>query len=257
MAEDDSLIVDNPAPGIRTFTFNRPDSLNAFDMAMFARFEEELAKAAADEDVRAIIIGARGGRSFSAGFDIHEMAKFDAVQMRQAFEARDPVIKQVALHPKPVIAAVDGICYGGGALVALAADIRVATPALRFKVTAVSYGGANATWSLPPLVGPARAKEILMTGRVIESDEALSIGLVNRIVPSDTLWAEAMSIATAIAEKPAAGIAGIKQLVDARSTSTAEQGWQAEFDWMLSSMESAGGGSAVFDGFLSDKKKKD
>lgn len=257
MTADPSLIIDLPADGVLRLTFNRPDVLNAFDTATFAAFDAELARAAANPDVRAILIAARGGKAFSAGFDIHEMAGFDASAMRAAFETRDPVFGRIAAHRLPVIAAIDGICYGAGALLALACDIRLATPAFRLKVTAVGYGGANATWSLPRLVGPARAKEILMTGRVVEAEEARSIGLVNDIVAAKELEARAIATAAMIAAHPPHGVAGIKSLVDASLGVTPLAGWQAEYDWMIAHMDDApGGGGATFQKFLSNHERK-
>jgi enoyl-CoA hydratase/carnithine racemase len=253
---ESSLIVATPAPGVLHLTFNRPDVLNAFDMAGFAALDEQLARAASDSDVRAVVLSARGGKAFSAGFDIHEMAGFDAAAMRHAFEQRDPLFGRVAAHPVPVIAAVDGICYGAGALLALACDIRLATPAFRFKVTAVGYGGANATWSLPRLVGPARAKDILMTGRVVDAEEARAIGLVNDIVSADTVESRAIEMAQAIAAYPPQGIAGIKALVDASLTLSPEDGWRAEYDWMIAQMDDAPSGGATFETFLSNHDRK-
>lgn len=250
MTAEPSLIVATPAPGVLHLTFNRPDVLNAFDMATFAAFDEALASAAAP-DVRAIVLSARGGKAFSAGFDIHEMAGFDARAMREAFDRRDPVFGRVATHPLPIIAAIDGICYGAGALLALACDVRIATPAFRFKVTAVGYGGANATWSLPRVVGAARAKAILMTGAVVGAEEASAIGLVNEVVAPDMLEKRALELAATIAGHPPHGIAGIKQLVDASLTLSPIEGWRAEYDWMIAHWNDAAGGSDTFGTFLS------
>lgn len=254
---DPSLIIDRPAAGVLRLTFNRPDVLNAFDTATFAAFDEQLAQAAEDGEIRAIILAARGGKAFSAGFDIHEMAAFDGTAMRHAFETRDPVFGRVAAHPLPIIAAVDGICYGAGALLALACDIRLASSAFRLKVTAVGYGGANATWSLPRLVGPARAKEILMTGRTVEAEEARAIGLVNDVVDAADLAGRAVAMAQTIAAYPPHGIAGIKSLVDTSLGLPPLQGWKAEYDWMIEHMDDApGGGGATFEKFLSNHERK-
>lgn len=249
-AAEPSLMVATPTPGVLHLTFNRPDVLNAIDTATFAAFADELARASAP-DVRAIVVSARGGKAFSAGFDIHEMAGFDAAAMRRAFDARDPVFGRVAVHPLPIIAAIDGICYGAGALLALACDIRIATPAFRFKVTAVGYGGANATWSLPRAVGPARAKAILMTGAVVGAEEASAIGLVNEIVPPGQLERRALELAATIAGHQPQGIAGIKELVDASLTLSPIDGWRAEYDWMIAHWADAPSGGATFETFLS------
>ncbi|MBR2171098.1 enoyl-CoA hydratase/isomerase family protein [Sphingopyxis sp.] len=252
MTAEPTLIVDTPAPGVLHLIFNRPEVHNAYDMPTFSAFAEQLDRAATDPEIRAIVIGARGGRAFSAGFDIHEMAGFDADTMRRAFESRDPVFGRVAAHPLPIIAAIDGICFGAGALLALACDIRIATPAFRFKVTAVGYGGANATWSLPRAVGAARAKAILMTGQVVEAAEAERIGLVNEIVAASDLDARAIALAATIAANPPQGVAGIKSLVDGSLTRSPIDGWRAEYDWMIATMTDAPGGGETFGKFLSE-----
>jgi len=248
----DTLIVATPTPGVLHLIFNRPDVHNAYDVPTFAAFAEQLDRAAADPEIRAIVIGARGGKAFSAGFDIHEMAGFDADMMRQAFETRDPVFGRVAAHPLPVIAAIDGICFGAGALLALACDIRIATPAFRFKVTAVGYGGANATWSLPRAIGAPRAKAILMTGQIVGADEAERIGLVNEVVAASELDARALELASSIAAHPPHGVAGIKALVDGSLTRSPAAGWQAEYDWMIANMTDAPAGGETFGKFLSE-----
>lgn len=243
-----SIEVDK-SDGMMRIAFERDEAMNAFDMAAFMAIEAALADAEADEAVRAILLIGRGGRAFSAGFDIHEMAGFDTQQKHDAFVRRDPMMLKVATHRCPVIAAIDGICYGAGALLALAADIRIASPAFRFKVTAVGYGGANATWSLPAIVGAGRAKDILMTGRVVGADEAQAIGLVSRIVPASGLEGEAMATARAIAAHPPVGVQGIKQLVGAAGGRSAAQGWQAEHDWMLAHTDFASDGGGLFTAF--------
>lgn len=253
MSASPGIAVERPAPGVMLIAVERPEVHNAYDMATFAALEAALAEAGEDAAVRAIVITGRGGRAFSAGFDIREMAEFDAETMRNAFIARDPVMLRIAEHRCPVIAAIDGICYGAGALVALAADIRIATPAMKLKVTAVGYGGANATWSLPAVVGVARAKEILMTGRAVGADEALAIGLVTQVVPAEALEAQAVALAEAIGAHPPQGIAAIKHLVDAAAVASRAAGWQAEHDWMLANTDFGPGGDRMFDRFLSTR----
>lgn len=249
------IYVEKRDDGVMLIAFERPEVMNAFDMASFAVVAQALADAQEDAGVRVIVLTGRGGRAFSAGFDIHEMGGFDAAQMHDAFASRDPVFLRIAEHRCPVIAAIDGICYGGGALMAMAADIRIASPAFRLKVTAVGYGGANATWSLPAIVGAARAKEILMTGRVVGADEALAIGLISRIAPTDTIEADAMELARAIAQHPSIGVQGVKLLVNGAANRTVAQGWQAEHDWMLANTDFSSKGGGLFTAFR-DKREQ-
>ncbi len=251
------VFVEKGADGVLLIAFERDAVMNAFDMASFARLEAVLTDAEHDEAVRVIVLTGRGGRAFSAGFDIHEMGNFGEAEMRHAFTSRDPVFLKVAQHRCPVIAAIDGICYGGGALLAMASDIRIASPAFRLKVTAVGYGGANATWSLPAIVGAARAKEILMTGRVVGADEALAIGLVSRIVPAQAIEAEALDLARAIAKHPPVGVQGVKALVNRAGDRTVEEGWRAEFDWMVANTDFGSNGGGLFDSFRERRSQHD
>lgn len=248
------LLADRPRPGVLLLTLNRPDSLNAFDMELAARFSEALAGASDDGDVRCVVLTG-AGRAFSAGNDIHEMAGFDADAMMGAFLARDPIIWQVASLPKPVICALNGVTYGAGALIAAAADIRIGSPAMRFKVTAGNYGGANATWTLPRVVGAPKAKEILMTGRVVAAEEALAIGLLNHI--AEDALAGALDMAQAIAANPPAGVAGVKQLIDGAVDKSLHDAFNAEFAWMVEATRQGGkAGGDIFRGFLARSGRK-
>lgn len=217
MSEDSDarLRLSFPAEGVGLLTLNRPATHNAIDMMLAGDLAVALDDLARNDDVRAIVLTGAGARAFSAGYDIREMSAFDASAMTAAFVARDPLLWQVANHPKPIIAAINGIAYGAGALLAAAADLRVGSPAMAFKVTAASYGSANATWSLPPIVGVARAKDILMTGRVVGGQEAAALGLLTQLVDEGCVLDAAVALARSIAAHPADGVQGIKMLVNA------------------------------------------
>ncbi len=249
----DAVLLERGDGKIWTITLNRPEALNAITMAMAERLLQILSDAAQDGEVRCIVITGNG-EAFSAGFDIKEMAGFDEAAMRDAFVRRDPLFKEIALHPLPIIAALNGKAFGAGALMAAAADFRIATPTTEFKVTAVNYGSANATWSLPRLVGASRAKQILMTGRVVGASEGLAIGLFDGLAESDGLNT-ALELAAQIAAKPRSAIHNIKRLVNRAIDSPVEQAWQAEFDHVLGQLNSTEqGGNAVFETFLSRRK---
>lgn len=255
MSEGAPVRIEAFSGGIRVLTLDRPDALNAITLAMAERLDALLAEVAADPDARCIVITGAGDRAFSAGFDIKEMAGFDAEQIRQAFVARDPLFLRVAQHPLPVIAALNGIAHGAGALIAAACDFRVAGPATEFKVTAIKYGSANATWSLPRIVGPARAKDIIMTGRAVGADEGLRIGLFDRSASGGSVLEDALRLANEIAARPTHAIRAAKTLIDCSRGLTREQGWQAEHDHVLGSLESGGqAGRDVFDAFLTNKR---
>lgn len=249
-----SLLVDRSRDGVALLTLNRPGVLNAIDMELAERLRAALADLADDPSARAIVITGAGDRAFSAGFDIHEMEGFDTERMIAAFVERDPLIWQVASHPLPVIAALNGVTYGAGALIAAAADLRVGCPRLEFKVTATKYGAANATWTLPPIVGIPKAKELLMTGRAVDASEALEIGLLNRLVPAGVLIDAALDMAEAIARHPPGGVARVKSLINDGIGRTWAEQFQAENAAVLDGMTHAPG-SKVFQDFLARPKR--
>jgi len=242
--------------GVLFLTLNRPQSLNAIDLELADALFDAFDAAERDPGVRAIVVCGAGERAFSAGFDITEMEGFDAPAMMAAFVKRDPLMLRIATHPKPIIAAISGVCYGAGALIAMAADMRVGCSNTRFKITAIRYGGANATWSLPGIVGAAKAKEILMTGREVDAAEALEIGLLNQRVAPSELIESALSLARTIAANPPAGVQGVKLLVNRTHALSVSEAWAAEFEWMKASLDvSRSSGAEVFSGFKAGKSR--
>lgn len=242
------------SPGIVVLTLNRPEVMNAIDMELFESLYSALEDLERDDSVRVIILTGAGEDSFSAGFDIHEMAGFDADAMTTNFARRDKLFWRIANHRKPVLAALNGVAYGAGALMALAADIRIGSPATRLKITATTYGAANATWSLPRIVGVSRAKELLFTGRAVDANEALSIGLIDRHVSDRGVLAAAQEMAAAIAANPSEGVQGVKALINASMGRSLEAAYLAEQDWMIAQLGAlAKGGDVFFRGFLSKR----
>lgn len=249
----DHVLYEAHTGGVRILKLNRPQALNAITMDMSARLLGLLEQIEADAEARVIILTGVGDRAFSAGFDIREMADFSPSQMRDAFVARDPLMLAFVTHRLPVIAALNGLAHGAGALLAAACDFRVAGPTASFKVTAIGYGSANATWSLPRLIGAARAKDILMTGREVSLEEGSMIGLFDRVHESDALEG-ALALTELITRHPPYGVSTVKRLVDASASLSLRDAWQAEHDAMLESFDSQGaGGSEVFEKFLSKK----
>lgn len=243
--------------GIAVLTMNRPAVMNAIDMELFELLYAALERLEVDDSVRVIVLTGAGDRAFSAGFDIQEMAGFDADAMAEAFGRRDKIFWRIANHRKPIIAAVNGVAYGAGALLAVAADIRIGGPTTRFKITASTYGAANATWSLPRIVGVSTAKEILFTGRLVEAQEALSIGLIDRHTQDGNVLPAAVEMAGAMAANPAEGVQAVKALINASVGRTLEAAYLAEQDWMTARMGIRGqGGDALFNAFLARRKDR-
>lgn len=253
----DTLLIDRPAPGVVVLMLNRPEVMNALDMALAERLAAILGELAGDAEARCIVITGAGERAFCSGNDINEMGEMDSAGMMDAFVARDPINWQVANHPKPIIMALNGIAYGAGALMAMAADIRIGSARTHFKVTASAYGGANATWTLPRLVGAAKAKEILMMGRTVDGAEAKEIGLLNQFVDEGGELAAAVAMASTIAANPPAGVQAMKQLIDSALHRAPHDGFQSEFAWMVeSTRRGAKGGAELFAGFLAKGERK-
>ncbi|WP_460796092.1 enoyl-CoA hydratase/isomerase family protein [Microbacterium sp. GXF0217] len=177
-------------------TLNRPEKRNAIDLAMVEALHAVCAELEAEP--RTLILTGTGG-AFAAGADIAQLRDRRAEDARKNINAA--VFGRIHELPIPVIAAMDGYALGGGAELAYAADIRIATPSLRVGNPEVGLGilaAAGATWRLPALVGEALAAEMLFTGRILTADEALAAGLISAIHPAETLGDAAHAIADRI-----------------------------------------------------------
>ena len=166
-----------------------------------------------DRENRVVIITGTGERAFSAGADIHEMADLSADELAQRQARRGEISWHIADYSKPLIGAINGLAYGGAALLSSSLDIRIGCEKTQFRFLAASYGRVNSTWSLPLLVGWPKAKELLYTGRVVAAEEAERIGLLNMIVPSAKLRESAIELAQSIAQNDARMVQGIKRLL--------------------------------------------
>jgi enoyl-CoA hydratase/carnithine racemase len=206
-------IVSERRDGVALVTLNRPDKLNALSFGLIRELDQELADLADDETVKAVVLTGAGDKAFSAGADIHEMAGLSAEELaeRQAF--RNHANWQVATFVKPIIGAINGLAYGGAALLTSMLDIRIGCERTKFRFLAASYGRVNSTWSLPLLVGIPKAKELLYTGRDVLPEEAERIGLLNQVVPSRDLREAALEMARTIAHNDARMVQGIKRLL--------------------------------------------
>jgi enoyl-CoA hydratase/carnithine racemase len=193
--------------------------LNLVNGQLLAGLDEALGRleAAVPEDVRAVVVSGRGERAFSVGSDVTEFEAHRASGGRERFELEARIAQRLAGLPMPTIAAIEGNALGGGLELALCCDLRVASerarlglPEVRLAVTP-STGG---TQRLPRIVGFARAKELLLTGRVIDAQEAARIGLVNEVVETGRAIARAHEIADEIAERGPLAVRAVKALVD-------------------------------------------
>jgi len=208
-------VVTSVDEGIGTIRLDRPP-MNALN----ARIQEELRAAAtafsADDEVRAVIVYG-GEKVFAAGADIKEMAKMSYADMAARAPALSSAFDAIARIPKPVVAAINGYALGGGCELALACDWRVAADDAKLGQPEINLGvipGAGGTQRLARLLGPARAKDLVMSGRMVAADEALRIGLVDRVVPAAEVYSAARELVARYVSGPAQALRAAKAAVD-------------------------------------------
>ena len=202
---------------VAVVTVDRPEAMNALDQPTLAELRDRLAELAADADVRAIVLTGAGERAFVAGADIKAMSEMDVEQAQAWGALGHEVARLLETMPKPVIAAINGFALGGGCELALACDIRYASSGAKLGQPEVSIGiipGWGGTQRLPGLVGVGAAKELIMSGRLIDADEALRIGLVNAVFPPDELMSKALELAEALAAKSSLVLAAAKEAMN-------------------------------------------
>ena len=208
------------AAGVANIALNRPNKLNAFDATMHEELYDALGEAAGDEEVRCIVL--RGeGRGFSAGADLAEIienADGDPDLGEYLRRTYSRLVKRMVETPKPMIAALHGPVYGAGMGLALACDLRVAAESAKFSVAFIKIGlmpDAGVTYFLPRVVGLGRAMEMSMLGDAVDADEALGMGLVNKITADDSLVEEAQAFAERLAVLPTAALGKMKTALHA------------------------------------------
>ena len=176
---------------VMVITMNRPEVLNAMNHKLDEELYEAVMAANADDGVGCIVITGAGNRAFSAGGDIHEQREHALTLTEEQREADSLRYQQwmyeISASPKPVIGMMNGLAYGGGAVLASCLDMRVGCENTRFRFLAVAYGRINSTWTLTNQVGWPMAKEYLLTGRVVDAEEAYRVGLLNHLVSSEEL----------------------------------------------------------------------
>jgi enoyl-CoA hydratase/carnithine racemase len=199
--------------GCAVITLNRPEKLNALSFPLMSEVDDALSEYEADEAIKAVILTGAGDRAFSAGADIHEMAGLSSEELAKRSDTRGRISWHIANYSKPLIGAINGLAYGGAALLSSSLDLRIGCEKTQFRFLAASYGRVNSSWSLPALVGIPKAKELLYTGRVVAAEEAERIGLLNQIVPSAKVVEAAVELAQMIAKNDARMVRGIKRLL--------------------------------------------
>jgi enoyl-CoA hydratase/carnithine racemase len=203
------------ADKIATIRLDRP-KMNALNAQVQAEIAAAAAQVSADDAVRAVIFYG-GEKVFAAGADIKEMAPLGAVEMSARTVALQAAFSDVAAIPKPVVAAVTGYALGGGLELALCADFRVLGESAKVGQPEILLGiipGAGGTQRLPRLIGPAKAKDLIFSGRHVGAQEALAIGLADRVVPDAEVYQAARDLVAQYADGPALALRAAKQAVD-------------------------------------------
>src|SRR5471032_163732 len=224
--------------GVLTLTLNRPQRLNAMSQPLIAALREQIARAADDSKIRAVLLTGTG-RGFCAGADLASggtgaIGADGKPDLGAVMESHyNPLIRSIRELPKPVIGAINGVAEGGGANLALACDILLAARSARFDQAFVRISlipDLGGTWFLPHTVGDARARALAMLGASVPAEEALHMGMVWQVIDDDKLMAEA----TALAKKMAAGAtlsyAAIKRALNAAATNTLDKQLDLERD---------------------------
>ena len=209
---------------VATITISRPDKLNALNDRLIAELGEAIDQVVSDSAVGGVILTG-AGRAFVAGADISELEKHGAVSAKQLAQTGQDVFRRFEVSPKPVIAAVNGFALGGGCELAMACHIRLASEFAKFGQPEVKLGlipGYGGTQRLPRLVGRGRALQLLLTGEMIDAQEAYRIGLVNRVVPASDLLSAANDMMRAILANAPIAIANVIEVVNRGYDATLE-----------------------------------
>lgn len=249
------------ADGVGTIRLDRP-KMNAISVQVQEEIRAAAAEATDRDDVRAVVVYG-GERVFAAGNDVKEMADMSHVDMVKRSGPLQSAVTAVARIPKPVVAAVTGYALGGGCELALAADVRFAADDAVLGQPEVLLGiipGAGGTQRLSRLVGPSRAKDIIFTGRFVRAEEALAIGLVDRIYPAAWVYEEAVAWARQFSTAAAYAVRAAKECVDRGLETDLETGLEIERQQFaalfatrdreigMTSFVEQGPGKAVFEG---------
>lgn len=225
--------------GVLTITLNRPDALNAYNAQMSTELQAALRNAARDDSVRCVVLTG-AGRAFCAGQDLQEIkACYTGQAPPLDFGAHlrkhySPLIRALVSIEKPVIAAVNGVAAGAGASIAFAADLRIAAQSASFVMAFVNIGlvpDSAATLTLARLVGYGRAAELCMLGEKLPAEDALKLGLVNRVVPDAELETAMRQLATKLAAMPTRAIGLTKRALQHAYRATLEE--QLEYEAFL------------------------
>ncbi len=219
--------------GIAVITFNRPKALNALNAALLDELAAALDTVAADEAVRVLILTGAGDKAFVAGADISEIAICNPLTAKIFAQKGQSAVNRLQDLPIPVVAAVNGYALGGGSEMALACDFIYATENAMFGLPEINLGiipGFGGTQRLPRVLGPSRAKEMIFTGTMITAAEAMTLGLVNKVVAQEALMGAVMKTARVMASKGKVSLRAAKEAVNRGADVDLQTGCRIEAD---------------------------
>jgi 2-(1,2-epoxy-1,2-dihydrophenyl)acetyl-CoA isomerase len=231
----DEIVRYDVADGIGTITLNRPDAMNSLNIATKDRLKAAVQQAAEDDAVRCVVITGTG-RAFCVGQDLKEHIELLGTGDRDALwstvpEHYAPIARGLAEMPKPVVAAVNGVAAGAGASIAFACDFRILADSAGFNLafTGVALScDTGISWTLPRLIGTAKATELLYFPRTVQAAEALELGLASRVVPADQLADATAELAGRLAAGPTQAYAGVRQSIAYSATHTLAEALEFE-----------------------------
>jgi enoyl-CoA hydratase len=229
-----STLLFDLADGIARITINRPDKLNALNATVIAELDDAAGRIEREADIRAVLLTGAGTKAFVAGADIGEIGSQGATDGQARARAGQRMMRRLEQCGKPVVAAVNGFALGGGCELAMACHIRIASEGARFGQPEVKLGigpGYGGSVRLPRLVGRGRALELLLTGGMIDAQEAWRIGLVNRVVPADQLLPESTRLVQTILENGPLAVRACLELVDAGLEMGTDEALRLEASW--------------------------
>jgi enoyl-CoA hydratase/carnithine racemase len=226
--------------GVGVITLNRPDKLNAMNRQLNGELRDAVKAMDADDGIGCIVITGSGEKAFSAGGDIHQQREDDRRYTQEQLDGmRTRGSFEISASKKPTIGMMNGLAYGGAAVLASSLDMRIGCENTKFRFLAAAYGRINSTWTLPNQVGWPVAKELLFSARIVEAEEAYRIGLLNHLVPKAELRAKTMELAKTIAGNNQAAIIGIKALMLQQMKQDLEEQYEAERDFTTHVMRGA------------------
>jgi enoyl-CoA hydratase/carnithine racemase len=242
--------------GVAILTMNRPEQLNAMNHQLSSELHDAVVRMSADDEIGCIVITGAGTRAFSAGGDIHEQRENDQKYSQDELDRRNAARSrgsyEIAACPKPTIGMMNGLAYGGAAVLASSLDMRVGCEHASFRFLAAAYGRINSTWTLPNQVGWPVAKELLFSGRPVEAEEAQRIGLLNHLVPCAQLRDKTLWLATMIAKNRRESVMGVKALLLADLGRSLEEQWTNEREY-TSKVARGAAAEAAFPEFIARK----